>query len=59
MEKKIQADQLYQRINTNDCYTFSRMYDQVFLPSEYIFDKQNNFDKLKLSSITKRINQKR
>ncbi len=59
MEKKIQADQLYQRINTNDCYAFSRMYDQVFLPSEYIFDKQNNLDKLKLSSITKRINQKR
>lgn len=56
---KTKAKQLFNKINTQDCYAFSRIYDQVFLPSEYTKDVYNEIEKLKYKGLFLTLNQKR
>lgn len=56
---KSQAKQLFQKMNVHECYAFSRIYDQVFLPPEYTKDVHNQIEKLKYKGLFFTLNQKR
>lgn len=56
---KTKAKQLHNKINAQDCFAFSRIYDQVFLPSEYTKDVHNQIEKLKYKGLFLTLNQKR
>jgi hypothetical protein len=55
----VQAKQLYQKINTRDCYAFSRIYDQIFLPSPYTSEVFKDIEKLKYEGLFHTLNQKK
>jgi hypothetical protein len=57
--KDTQVQKLVKKIDLNNCYTFSRIYDQLFLPSELNGHLNRKFEELKLNGILTYLNQEK
>jgi hypothetical protein len=54
-----QVQKLVKKIDINNSYTFSRIYDQLFLPSEFNGHLNKKFEELKLNGILTFLNQEK
>lgn len=57
--KDTQVKKLVKKIDINNSYAFSRIYDQLFLPSEFNGHLNKKFEELKFNGILKFLNQEK